>query len=145
MDSISRNSRPDGAFVTCEAQLELCRQLPMCRVVEQTVSAREALDPRETLCASEHLMFRILQEKGPLLKRSAYQTLCLNPGMNKNTFNSVIRRSPIVAKHSTGFYRIAGASVSARAMEGPVCGGRLQTSFVGVGIADTNSYVLPTV
>ena len=116
--AISRNSRPDGASLTCEALLELCRLLPMCSIVGETVSATESLDLHDTLCDSEQLMLRTLREKGPLLRRSTYQTLCLNAGMNKNTFSSIIRRSPIIAKHSTGVYGIIGAEVPPKVIEG---------------------------
>jgi hypothetical protein len=116
--AILRNSRPEGACLTCEALLELCRLLPMCSVVAETVFATESLDLHDTLCDSEQLMLRILREKGPLLRRSTYQALCLNAGMNKNTFNSIIGRSPTIAKHSTGVYRMIGAEVPPKVIEG---------------------------
>ena len=138
--AISRNSRPDGPFLASEALLELCRHLAICSVVGETVSASESIDPQYTLCDSEHLMLRTLKENGPLLKRSTYQALCLNAGMNKNTFNSVIGRSPIIAKHSTGIYRIIGDQVPARVTERPVRERRQQTSIVSLGVAETKSY-----
>lgn len=142
--AISRSSWPGGAFPTSEALLELCHLLPTCSVVGQTVCASEFIDPRDVLCTSEHLMYRILQEKGPLLKRSAYQALCLNAGLNKNTFNSVIRRSPIIAKHSTGVYRIIGAHVPASVIDGPVSERRRQANIASLGVAETKSNGLPT-
>jgi hypothetical protein len=133
---ISRNSRPDGAFLPCGALLELCRLLPMCNVMGEMVFASETLDPQDTLCDSEQLMLRILRERGPLLKWGIYQTLCLNAGMNKNMFNSVIRESPIVAKHAPGIYTIIGTHVLASPMVASVSESREPTNMVRVGVAE---------
>jgi len=142
--AISRSLRPGGALLPVEALLELCRQLPVCKVVGQTVCIRGSILPQDALCTSERLMFRVLREKGPLLKRSTYRALCLNVGVNKNTFESVVGRSPIIAKHSPGVYRIIGDQVSPRTTEEPACVRRQQTNIVLPVVAETNSYRLPT-
>jgi hypothetical protein len=120
---VSRSLRPSGVALPREALLEFCRCLPMCCVSGDTVSATGSIDPSTTLCNSELLLLGILKDKGPLLKWKTYRALCLDAGMNQNTFSSVIRESPIIVKHAASLYGIVGAHVP---------GGLLDTLDAGV-------------
>jgi hypothetical protein len=62
---------------------------------------------------SEFLMFRILKDKGLLLQWRTYRALCSAAGVNENTFNKVVRESPIIVRQAAGIYRMIGAYVPA--------------------------------
>jgi hypothetical protein len=111
--AVSRSIRPCDSALPGHVLLELCRQLPVCHVLGEMVSASESIEPRGTICNSEFLMFRILKDKGPLLSWGTYQALCLAAGMNKSTFNSIIRKSPTITSHGAGIYGIIGTHVPA--------------------------------
>ncbi len=140
---VSRSLRPSGVAFPREVLLEFCRRLPMCYVSGDTVAAAGSIDPSTTLCSSELLLLGILKAHGPLLKWKTYRALCLDAGMNQNTFSSVIRESPIIAKHGAGIYSIIGTDVPARLMEAPISERRQQTNRVRLGVAETKSYGLP--
>lgn len=142
--AVSRGLRPLGVALPREVLLEFCRRLPMCSVLGETVSSIEPIDPLGALCNSEYLMLRILKENGPPLGWSTFRALCLRAGLNPNTFNSVIRESPIIAKHEAGIYSVIGAPVSAKRIEALVNESRQKTNLFSVGAAETKSSALLT-
>ncbi len=141
---VSRSLRPSGVAFPPAVLLEFCRCLPMCCVSGDTVAATGSIDPSTTLCSSELLLLGILKANGPLLKWRTYRALCVDAGMNQNTFGSVIRESPIIVRHSPGIYRIIGVHVPTRVIEGHDREHRQQSNNVFLGIAETKSYGLPT-
>jgi hypothetical protein len=78
-------------------------------------------------------MFRILKDKGPLLKWRTYQALCSAAGVNENTFNKNIRESAIIVRQAAGIYRIIGAHVPSSLVEALVTEGRQRTNTEGPG------------
>jgi hypothetical protein len=130
LTAVSRGLRPLGAALPPEALLEFCRRLPMCCVSGHTVTAAGPIHPSTALCRSELLLLRILEASGPLLNWGTCRALCLDAGMNKNTFNSVIRESPIIAKHAKGSYSITGRHVPSKLVEEqPVSAGEGPISY----------------
>jgi hypothetical protein len=114
---VSRGLRPSGVALPPEVLLEFCRCLPTCHVSGDMVLATGFIDPSTTLYSSELLLLGILKANGPLLRWKAFRALCSDAGMNKNTFSSVIRESPIVAKRSAGVYSIIGTHVPTKVIE----------------------------
>lgn len=100
--AVARSIRVYDSVPPRHVLLELCCQLPMCHVLGDTVFAAESINPRSTLCDSEFLMFRILKDKGPLLKWRTYRALCSAVGMKASTFNKAIRESPIIVRYAAG-------------------------------------------
>lgn len=115
--AVSRSLRPVGAALSREVLLEFCRRLPMCFVFGDTVSANGSIDPQSALCDSEYLMLQILKENGSVLRWGTYRALCLQAGINQNTFSSVIRESPIIAKYPASLYGIVGVPASISVIE----------------------------
>jgi hypothetical protein len=142
LTAVSRGLRPLGAALPREVFLEFCRRLPMCCVSGDTVAAAGHIDPSTALCGSELLLLRILKASGPLLKWGACRALCLDAGMNKNTFNSVLRESPIITKRAKGFYSIIGCHVPLKLVEEqPVSAGKgpISCAFAFQKLADRDS------
>jgi hypothetical protein len=109
--AVLRSRRLAGPAIERKVLLEYCRNLPICHVLGNTVLANEPIDPQAALGCSEFLMSRILNDNGPLLNSSTYRNLCLNAGINENTFYSILRASPVIAEPAAGVYGIIGAHV----------------------------------
>jgi hypothetical protein len=109
--AVLRNRRLAVPAIERNVLLEFCRDLPICHVLSNTVLAKEPIDPQAALSRSEFLMYRILNDSGPLLSSSTYRDLCLNAGINENTFYSILRASPVIAVPAAGVYQIIGAHV----------------------------------
>ena len=89
--------------------LEFCRLFSISHLVNNnTVLAKEPIDPQAALGRSEFLMSRILNDHGPLLRSTTYRDLCLNAGINEHTFYSILRASPVIAEPAPGVYGIIG-------------------------------------
>ena len=114
--AVLRNRRLAAPAIEHNVLLEFCRDLPICEVLSNTILANEAIDPQAALGRSEFLMSRILNDNGPLLRSSTYRDLCLNAGINENTFYSILRASPVIAEPAAGVYRIIGGTFHSKSV-----------------------------
>ena len=73
-------SRTRGLDLPEPVLLELCRQLPSCRVDGQKVFARQPINREKQLSETEFLMFQIMTKNGPLLEWGRFEALCKTAG-----------------------------------------------------------------
>jgi hypothetical protein len=131
--AVSHSIRPYGPAIPRQVFLELCCQLPMCHVLGDTVLAAESINPRSTLSNSEFHMFRILKDRGPLLKWRSFRALCSAAGMKVSTFNKTIRESPIIVRYAAGIYGIISAHDSISSVDAFVPGRCQGAEIIGLG------------
>jgi len=92
--------------------LELCRQLPWCRVEGNQVTADPKLDWENILAGEiESVMCEILKKHDGVMAREEFEKLCLDCGMNRSSFFTLLTYSPIITKYATGVYGLRGARV----------------------------------
>jgi len=109
---ISRNRRMEGFSPPRRVLLELCRQLPWCRVEDNMVIADPPLNWEKILAGStEWAMTAILKEHGLVMPTTKFEELCLDLGMNQTTFEIYISSSPIITKYAMGVYGLRGAKI----------------------------------
>jgi hypothetical protein len=108
---ISRYSRMEGFAPPRRVLLEICRQLPWCRVEGNVVAADPPLDWEEILAEGEWSICWILKEYGPVLTRQMLEDLCVELGIKQSTFSLVLSTSPIVTKYAPGIYSLRGAKI----------------------------------
>jgi hypothetical protein len=56
-------------------------------------------------------MAAILKEHGPVMSRVKFEEMCLDLGMNENTFFQYLTYSPIITKYAFGVYGLRGATI----------------------------------
>jgi hypothetical protein len=92
--------------------LEMCRQIPGCRVEVNEIFVEPSYKPGDLLGETEITMLRVLRQDGPVLPSLRFEELCLSRGMNRATFYMFLQYSPIIAKYAYGVYGLRGAGVN---------------------------------
>jgi hypothetical protein len=108
---VGRHHRKKGFAPPRRVLLELCRQLPWCRVKGEVITTAETLNPIEILSDSEQLILKVLKEHGPVIQRGKLEQLCLGAGMNHHSFWIFLSYCPLICRHATGVYGLRGAEV----------------------------------
>jgi hypothetical protein len=108
---VGRHHRRKGFAPPRRVLLELCRQLPWCRVADDKVTAAELLNPNELLSDSEQRIFIVLKEHGPVMQTSKFEELCVNAGVNHHTFSIYLSYSPIITRYAPGVYGLRGVDM----------------------------------
>jgi hypothetical protein len=114
---VARHYRMKGFAPPKRVLLELCGQLPGYAVTGNTVSAQPPLDWRRSLGETEAALVRVLNERGPVMRRQELEDACLALGMNRSTFFVYLDYSPILVRHAPGVYGLRGASTSPAEVE----------------------------
>jgi hypothetical protein len=109
---VGRSHRMEGFAPPRRVLLELCRQLPWCRVEGDKVIADPRLDWKNILNGEiESVMCEILKNHGPVMGREEFEKLCLSRGMNQNSFYTLLTYSPIITKYAAGVYGLRGTRI----------------------------------
>jgi hypothetical protein len=106
---ISRDARTQGFAPPRRVLLELCRQLPICRVEDEVIFGCAQVDKSYRLNNTETLMCKILNKNGPLLERARFLELCEASDINSATFTKNLASSPVISRYAPGVYGIIGA------------------------------------
>ena len=114
---VGRPHRRKGFAPPRRVLLELCRQLSWCEVKESIVEATEPQKANEVLSESEMIMFNVMREHGPVLRRDEFERLCLATGMNRHSFWVFLSYCPIITRYATSVYGLRGADVPAGLVE----------------------------
>lgn len=114
---VRRHHRMEGIAPPQRVLLELCRQLPWCRVGDGAISASTPLYWRTILSEAELVMVEILKASGPAMRRRQLEEECLARGMNRATFYAYLNYSPVITKHARGVYGLRGVDVSDESVE----------------------------
>jgi hypothetical protein len=99
---VGRHHRKKGFAPPRRVLLELCRQLPWCRVDGESIMVAAPLSPSEILSASEQTILKVLKEHGPVIQRAKLERLCLDAGMNHHSFWVFLSYCPLICRHATG-------------------------------------------
>ena len=114
---ISRHRRMEGFAPPRRVLLEICHQLPWCRVERNVVTADPPLDWEKILAETEWSICWILKEHGPVMIREKLEEMCLELGMNQHTFYQYLAYSPIIIKYVPGIYGLRGAKIAPSTIE----------------------------
>jgi hypothetical protein len=114
---VGRPHRRKGFAPPRRVLLELCRQLPWCRVNGNRVTAAQPLDPVEILSDSERTIFRVMKEHGPVMPKSRFEELCLASGINWHSFWIYLTYCPIITRYAPSVYGLRGADIPAGLVE----------------------------
>ena len=114
---VGRPHRRRGFAPPRRVLLELCRQLPWCRVNGNRVTAAQPLDPVEILSDSERTIFRVMKEHGPVMPKSRFEELCLAAGINWHSFWIYLTYCPIITRYAPSVYGLRGADIPAGLVE----------------------------
>lgn len=110
---IARHRRMRGLAPPRPVLLNLCRKLSWCRVAGSIIAADPPLNWEKILSGTnEWAMALVLKEHGPVLSRASFEEICLELGLNRNSFSIVLGYSPIITKHAIGVYGLRGTKVS---------------------------------
>jgi len=108
---VGRHHRRKGFAPPRRVLLELCRQLSWSSVDGETVKAAVPLNPADVLSDAEQIIFRVLNQHGPVVERPRFEKLCLSSGINNKTFSVLLSYCPLICRHATGVYGLRGAQV----------------------------------
>lgn len=108
---VSRHHRMKGVAPTKRVLLELCKQTSLYRVEGSTVIADPPLNWEETISDIEQFMVLTLKEHGPVMRRSEFEKLCIDLGINRVTFYAYLKYSPVIMKYAIGVYGLRGVQV----------------------------------
>ena len=108
---VARHHRMVGFSPPSRVLLELCRHISWCQVDGRSVSSSPPLKWREVLADVERTICTILMEHGPVKQREVLEEMCLNAGINRDTFYIHLSYSPIITKYGIGLYGLRGAKV----------------------------------
>jgi hypothetical protein len=114
---VGRPHRRKGFAPPRRVLLELCHQLSWCRVDGNKVAITQSQDPNEVLSESERLLFEVLRAHGPVLQSTEFEKLCLEAGMNRNSFWIFLTYCPIITRYASGVYGLRGADIPAGLVE----------------------------
>jgi hypothetical protein len=115
--AISRDRRLPKFALPNAILLELCTQLPWCRVTGQGLEATAALDPAATLRGAEAVLFDILRSHGGPLSGEQLETLCLAAGIGQHNFLHLVSTSPILRRYAPRVYGPVGARFAPEDLE----------------------------
>ena len=108
---VARSHRRKGFAPPRRVLLEVCRQLPWCRVDGNTISTAQSQNPDQVLSESEKIIFNVLKVHGPVLQRSELEKLCLEAGINRKSFWIYLSYCPIITRYASGVYGLRGADI----------------------------------
>jgi len=108
---ISRYRRMEGFAPPRRVLLEICRQLPWCKVEGNIIIADPPLDSQKILSGTERSISWILNKFGPVMTSQKLEETSLALGINTRTFFPTLSYSPIVTKHAPGIYGLRGARI----------------------------------
>jgi len=106
--AIFRARRIKGFTAPAAVLLEMCRQLPWCRVDETHVESAIPLNPAEELWPVERALWQILLWHGGALSREKIKSLWRAQGRNERSISPLLTTSPLVRRYAPAFYCIAG-------------------------------------
>jgi hypothetical protein len=116
---VGRHHRKKGFAPPRRVLLEVCRQLPWCRVDHERITAAAPLNPAEILNASERIILKVFKEHGTVIQRVKFEQLCLDAGMNHHSFWVLLSYCPLICRHAPGVYGLRGAEVPVGLVERP--------------------------
>jgi hypothetical protein len=114
---VARPHRRKGSAPPRRVLLEVCRQLPWCRVNGNTISTAQSQNPDQVLSDSERIIFSVLKTHGPVLQRSELEKLCLEAGIKRHSFWIYLSYCPIITRYASGVYGLRGADIPAGLVE----------------------------
>ena len=107
-----RHHRMQGFAPPSRVLQELCEQLE-CYVVDGSkVRAKPKTEWMDVLDGIEYEMTEILMDGGKILNREIFEKLCLERGINRNSFYVYLSYSPVIAQYAPGVYGIRGAGIA---------------------------------
>jgi hypothetical protein len=114
---VARPHRRKGFAPPRRVLLEVCRQLPWCRVDGNTISSTPSENPDQVLSDTEKIIFNVLKAQGPVMQRSELEKLCLEAGINRHSFWIYLNYCPIITRYASGVYGLRGADIPAGLVE----------------------------
>ncbi len=109
--SLARHRRLSGFAPPRAVLLEICRQLPFCRVDEELVSAEPPLEVADLLSDIERAMVTIMRQHGPLMRWGDFRRICLESGIGAITFGIYCTNSSLFLRYSGAIYGVVGTEV----------------------------------
>ena len=101
-----------GCFIpTTSVLLELCKQIPWCRVEGNMITANPPIKVENALGNNELTMYQILKERGPLMATGDFETACLDFGLPRSSFYQYLSYEPILNRYTSGVYGLRGANI----------------------------------
>ncbi|EKE05272.1 MAG: RNA polymerase sigma factor [uncultured bacterium] len=108
---IGKSYRMEGLVPTTRVLLELCKQIPWCKVESNMITANPPIMVEDVLGNHELRMYQILKEQGPLMATVEFEAACLNFGIARNSFYQYLSYSPILNRYISGVYGLRGADI----------------------------------
>ena len=115
---VSRHYRTEGFAPPKRVLGALCNQLPDCAVENGSIVVDTR--PRKAekiLPESERILYRVLQESGPVMSTVPFESECRAAGLNRATFWALLLNSPIIRRYATGVYGLIATEVLASEIE----------------------------
>ena len=107
---ISRDYRMREFSPPKKVLLEFCRQAPGLRVDDESVKAEPAVNSDDVLSQVERDIVHILSEHDGIVTTSELTSVCLDMGVNRQTFYYNLVSSPIISRYAEGLYGLIGSS-----------------------------------
>ncbi|MGA9111219.1 MAG: DNA-directed RNA polymerase subunit alpha C-terminal domain-containing protein [Smithella sp.] len=108
---IGKSYRMEGLAPTTRVLLELCKQIPWCRVEGDMITANPPIKAEDVLGNNELRMCQILKEQGPLIATVDFETICSEYGVSRGSFYQNLSYSPILNRYMSGVYGLRGACI----------------------------------
>lgn len=108
---IGKSYRMEGLVPTSRVLLELCKQIPWCRVEGNMITANPPIKAEDVLKSNELTMYQILKEQGPLMATVEYEATCFDFGITRSSFYQHLSYSPILNRYISGVYGLRGADI----------------------------------
>jgi hypothetical protein len=118
--ALKRDRRRGGQIPSARALLELCRQLPECRVDGNDVLATKPVHPLELLRGNEATIVGLLLEHGPVCQREHLQELAAKAGIAAPSFWRCLSVCPTIRRYARGLFGLTGATVPPGQIESTV-------------------------
>lgn len=108
---IGKSHRMEGLVPTTRVLLEMCKQIPWCKVEDNIITANPPIKAEKVLGNHELRMYQILKEQGPLMATFDFETTCSDFGIARNSFYQYLSYSPILNRYVSGVYGLRGAHI----------------------------------
>ena len=110
---VSRHHRTGGFAPPRRVLLEICRQLPDCKIEDNRVVVDTGpREPGDHLSDTEQLLWLVFEEYGAVLSTRHFEEYATREGVSRATFWSNIANSPVLRRYDQGVYGLVGAAVS---------------------------------
>lgn len=109
--AIRRDRRRGGPIPPACALLELCRQLPECRVNGNDVLATNPVHPLDLLRGHEATIVGLLLKHGPVCPREHLQELAAKAGVAAPSFWRCLTVCPTITRYAPGVFGLTGATI----------------------------------